>query len=54
MSNFEKPSTEIDLDDAVKLKQIEELDPDNLFFVVPGSRLHDIIHDPAAREIDET
>ena len=52
MSDILDQLADIDLDDARKLKQIEELDPDNLFFVVPGSRLHDIINDPAIEDKD--
>lgn len=35
------------------MRQIEETDPNVLSSVVPGSRLHQIIHNPITEGIDE-
>lgn len=36
-----------------KMKQIEDMDPEILYSVVPGSRLHQHIHNPVTEGIDE-
>ncbi|MDJ0831943.1 MAG: hypothetical protein QNJ69_00375 [Gammaproteobacteria bacterium] len=53
MSQFEQQLHEIELDYDRMLEEIEELDPEILFSVVPGSRLHDIINNPTTEDIDD-
>ncbi len=53
MSNFEQQLQEIELDYDRMLEEIEELDPEILFSVVPGSRLHSRINNPMADDIDD-
>ena len=35
------------------MREIEQRDPDILHSLVPGSRLHEIIHNPVTEGIDE-
>ena len=53
MANFEQQLQEIELDYDRMLEEIEELDPEILFSVVPGSRLHDRINSPLADDSDD-
>lgn len=46
MANFDQQLHEIELDFDRMLEEIEELDPEILFSVVPGSRLHNKLNNP--------
>ncbi len=46
MENFDQQLHEIELDFDRMLEEIEELDPEILFSVVPGSRLHHKLNNP--------
>ena len=53
MSNYELQILETERRYDVLMSEIEREDPDVLSSVVPGSRLHSIIHNPVTEGIDE-
>ncbi|MCG8060980.1 MAG: hypothetical protein N0E38_14290 [Candidatus Thiodiazotropha endolucinida] len=53
MSDYEKQILETERRYDQLMQQIEKEDPNVLRSVVPGSRLHEIIHNPVTEGIDE-
>ncbi|MES9812614.1 MAG: hypothetical protein ACH255_07820 [Candidatus Thiodiazotropha sp.] len=53
MSGYEKQILETERRYDQLMQQIEKEDPNVLHSVVPGSRLHAIIHNPVTEGIDE-
>ena len=53
MSRYEKDNLEHALRSDKMIREIEQSDPNVLSSVVPGSRLHEIIHNPITEGIDE-
>ncbi len=53
MSRFELQMLETERRYDEMIHQIEKEDPNVLTSVVPGSRLHQIIHNPVTEGIDE-
>ena len=53
MSRYESDNMETARRSDVMIREIEENDPNVLYSVVPGSRLHEIIHNPITEGIDE-
>jgi len=53
MTAYEKQIHETELHYDQMMKQIEDVDPDILYSVVPGSQLHQRIHNPITEGIDE-
>lgn len=53
MSGYEKQNLETARRQDRMIREIEKRDPDVLSSVVPGSRLHSIIHNPVTEGIDE-
>ncbi|MEW8659686.1 MAG: hypothetical protein AB2603_15310 [Candidatus Thiodiazotropha endolucinida] len=53
MSGYEKQILETERRYDQLMQQIEKEDPNVLNSVVPGSRLHEIIHNPVTEGIDE-
>lgn len=53
MSQHERQILETELHFDHMMKEIESVDPDILYTLVPGSRLHQKIHNPVIEGIDE-
>jgi hypothetical protein len=53
MSGYERQILETERRYDQLMREIERQDPDVLYSVVPGSRLHEIIHNPVTEGIDE-
>jgi hypothetical protein len=53
MSNYELQMLETERHYDQMMSDIEAQDPNVLYSVVPGSRLHAIIHNPVTEGIDE-
>lgn len=53
MSTFELQNLETERHHDQLMQEIEKQDPNVLSSVVPGSRLHEIIHNPVTEGIDE-
>ena len=53
MTHFEAQVLETERRYDRMIREIEQHDPNVLNSVVPGSRLHDIIHNPVTEGIDE-
>ncbi|MET0005370.1 MAG: hypothetical protein ABW087_17305 [Candidatus Thiodiazotropha sp.] len=53
ISGYEKQILETERRYDQLMQQIEKEDPNVLHSVVPGSRLHEIIHNPVTEGIDE-
>ena len=53
MSRYEMQIQETERRYDQLIREIEQQDPDVLYSVVPGSRLHQIIHNPVTEGIDE-
>jgi len=53
MSGYERQILETERRYDQLMSEIERQDPDVLYSVVPGSRLHEIIHNPVTEGIDE-
>ncbi len=53
MSGYERQILETERRYDQLIREIERQDPNVLHSVVPGSRLHQIIHNPVTEGIDE-
>jgi hypothetical protein len=53
MSRYEQQILETEKHYDAMMKEIEQVDPDILHSVVPGSRLHKYINNPVTEGIDE-
>jgi hypothetical protein len=53
MSGYERQILETERRYDQLMSEIERQDPNVLYSVVPGSRLHEIIHNPVTEGIDE-
>ncbi|MET0027354.1 MAG: hypothetical protein ABW101_06925 [Candidatus Thiodiazotropha sp.] len=53
MSGYERQILETERQYDQLMREIERQDPNVLHSVVPGSRLHQIIHNPVTEGIDE-
>ncbi len=53
MSRYEQQKLDTEHFYDQMMHEIEQVDPSFLYSVVPGSRLHEIIHNPATEGIDE-
>ncbi|MDJ0806998.1 MAG: hypothetical protein QNJ78_09215 [Gammaproteobacteria bacterium] len=53
MSRYEYQILETERRYDALIKEVEATDPNVLSSVVPGSRLHEIIHNPVTEGIDE-
>ena len=53
MSGYERQILETERRYDQLMSEIEQQDPNVLHSVVPGSRLHEIIHNPVTEGIDE-
>jgi len=53
MSRYELENLETARRSDSMIRVIEQIDPNVLSSVVPGSRLHEIIHNPITEGIDE-
>ena len=53
MSRYERDNLELAIRSDMMIREIEQKDPNVLSSVVPGSRLHQIIHNPITEGIDE-
>jgi hypothetical protein len=53
MSGYERQILETERHNDRIIDQIERQDPNILHSVVPGSRLHELIHNPVTEGIDE-
>lgn len=53
MSRYERDNLELAIRSDEMIRKIEQEDPNVLSSVVPGSRLHQIIHNPITEGIDE-
>jgi hypothetical protein len=53
MSGYERQILETERRYDQLMSEIEQQDPNVLYSVVPGSRLHEIIHNPVTEGIDE-
>ena len=53
MSRFEMQLLEAERRFDDQIREIERNDPNVLNSVVPGSRLHEVIHNPVTEGIDE-
>jgi hypothetical protein len=53
MSTYERQNLQTARGYDEQIREIEKLDPNILYSVVPGSRLHEIIHNPVTEGIDE-
>ncbi|NNF97478.1 MAG: hypothetical protein HKM94_11180 [Halobacteria archaeon] len=53
MSRYELQNLETERHCDQMIREIEKRDPNILSSVVPGSRLHEIIHNPVTEGIDE-
>lgn len=53
MSRYELDNLETARNSDKIMKEIEQSDPHVLCSVVPGSRLHEVIHNPITEGIDE-
>jgi hypothetical protein len=53
MSRYELDNLETARRFDMMIQDIEQTDPNVLYSVVPGSRLHQIIHNPVTEGIDE-
>ena len=53
MSRYEQDNLETARRSDKMIRDIEQTDPNVLSSVVPGSRLHSIIHNPVTEGIDE-
>jgi len=53
MSGYERQILETERRYDQLMSEIERQDPNVLHSVVPGSRLHEIIHNPVTEGIDE-
>ena len=53
MSRYERDNLETARSSDRMMSDIEQSDPNVLSSVVPGSRLHEVIHNPITEGIDE-
>ncbi len=53
MTRYELQNLETERHCDQMIREIEQNDPNVLSSVVPGSRLHEIIHNPVTERIDE-
>ncbi len=53
MSGYERQILETERRYDQLMREIERQDPNVLHSVVPGSRLHELIHNPVTEGIDE-
>jgi len=53
MSGYERQILETERRYDQLMREIEQQDPNVLHSVVPGSRLHEVIHNPVTEGIDE-
>ena len=53
MSRYELDNLETARRSDMMIREIEQSDPNVLHSIVPGSRLHQVIHNPVTEGIDE-
>ena len=53
MSKYEQQTLDTARHYDLMMQEVESIDPNILYSVVPGSRLHEIINNPVTEGIDE-
>ena len=53
MSKYQQQTLDTDRHYEQMMHEVESIDPNILFSLVPGSRLHEIINNPVTEDTDE-